>query len=251
MILDIDIGNTRLKWRCGEQRGFVSTSGLDVQVLGQTWGGLDTPAAVRVVSVACHEAEGVLAQYCQQQWCLPLRKAETRASQAGVTNSYQDHTTMGADRWLVMLAGFHRQSGGCCVVDCGSAVTIDYVDADGQHLGGYIAPGLRLMRKGLLGNTRQIHLPMESPERWDTRPGRSTAEAVGHGIELMLAGLAERVVRDCDRLLGDQAALLVTGGDGAAFIESAGRGELCPDLVLDGLALALPNVAALDKGGHD
>ncbi|RDE18163.1 type III pantothenate kinase [Motiliproteus coralliicola] len=242
MTLDIDIGNTRLKWRCGELRGFVSTSGLDLQALGQAWGGLDTPAAVRVVSVACHEAEAVLAQYCQQQWSLSLCKAETQASQAGVINSYQDHTTMGADRWLAMLAGFNRQPGGCCVVDCGSAVTIDYVDADGQHLGGYIAPGLRLMRKGLLGNTRQIHLPIESSERWDTRPGRSTAEAVGHGIELMLAALAERVVRDAERLLGSRAALLVTGGDGAAFIESAGKGEYCPDLVLDGLDWALPEV---------
>lgn len=250
MTLDIDIGNTRLKWRCGDQRGFLSTSGLDVSALGQSWGALERPASVRIVSVASHEAEGLLAQYCQQQWGLPLCKAETRPKQAGVVNSYQNYTTMGADRWLAMLAGFHRQPGGCCVVDCGSAVTIDYVDADGRHLGGYIAPGLRLMRKGLLGNTRQIHLPMESSERWDTRPGCSTAEAVGHGIELMLAALAERVVRDCESYLNNEAALLVTGGDGAAFIAAAGRGELCPDLVLDGLDWALPRAEGSDRAGR-
>ncbi len=248
MNLDIDIGNTRLKWRLSAPdatvlgQGFVNTQGLDAGVLGDAWRALPTPGRVRFVSVAGDGAERVLIDFCRHHWQLPADKATTRAKQAGVVNSYANFQTMGADRWLAMLAGFNRAGagrGGCCVVDCGSAVTVDYVDLSGRHLGGFIAPGLRLMRKGLLSNTRQILLPQESQQHFDTRPGCSTEEAVGHGIELMLAALAQRVVRDCRDWLGEEARLLVTGGDGQRFIDAAGGGEWCADLVLDGLEYAL------------
>ncbi|MEH6649699.1 MAG: type III pantothenate kinase [Motiliproteus sp.] len=246
VVLDVDIGNTRLKWRlsqqgdAGSEHGFIATAALDRAVLLEAWKGLPQPQRVRFVSVASVDSEQTLMKFCHEQWRLTAQKAKTQAAQAGVVNSYSNFQTMGADRWLVMLAGFHRASKGqhrrgCCVVDCGSAVTVDYVDADGQHLGGFIAPGLRLMRKGLLNNTRQILLPEESQQRFDTRPGRSTEEAVGHGIELMLAALAQRVVKDCADWLGADALLLVTGGDGGRFIDAAGCGEWCADLVLDGL----------------
>ena len=245
MILDVDIGNTRLKWRQGQQQGYLDTDGIDGKRLLQAWQQLHIPQRVRFVSVACAEINQQLIDFCRQHWGLTAEVAVSQAEQAGVRNSYRNFHTMGADRWLAMLAGFNRQPQGCCVVDCGSAVTVDYVDADGRHLGGYIAPGLRLMRKGLLSNTRQIHLPELSGQRFDTRPGTSTEEAVGHGIELMMAALAERVVRDSRALLGGQAALLVTGGDGQRFIEAAGQGCWCPDLVLEGLAVALPEAAVV------
>jgi len=244
-MLDIDIGNTRLKWRRqtpqGLQSGFIDTASLCDTQLQLHWQGFDRPSRVRFVSVASSEAEQLLLEYCQRQWSVAAEKAQSQSFQAGVTNSYVNYTTMGADRWLAMLAGFNQGVGGCCVVDCGSAVTVDYVDDTGRHLGGYITPGLRLMRKGLLSNTRQIHLPIEVLGRFDTRPGHSTEEAVGHGIELMLAALAQRVVRDVPKLLGDRARLLVTGGDAERFLEAAGEGKECADLVLDGLDWALPD----------
>lgn len=244
-MLDIDIGNTRLKWRLktpqGVQSGCLDTATLNDALMQQTWSLVGRPQQVRFVSVASSDTEQLLQEYCQRQWSVVAEKARSQSAQAGVTNGYVNFQTMGADRWLAMLAGFNRGPGGCCVVDCGSAVTVDYVDAEGRHLGGYIAPGLRLMRKGLLSNTRQIHLPMETDNRFDTCPGRSTEEAVGHGIELMLAALAQRVIRDVPLLLGGQARLLVTGGDAERFIEAAGAGDCCADLVLDGLDWALPD----------
>ncbi len=244
-MLDIDMGNTRLKWRYrtpqGSQCGSIDTAALNAMQLQQHWGWLDRPQRVRFVSVTSTEAEQLVLEYCRRQWSVVAEQARSQSAQAGVTNSYVNFKTMGADRWLAMLAGFNRGPGGCCVVDCGSAVTVDYVDARGQHLGGYIAPGLRLMRRGLLSNTRQIHLPIEVEDRFDTRPGRSTEEAVGHGIELMLAALAQRVVADVPKLLGRQARLLVAGGDAERFLAAAGEGDCCADLVLDGLDWALPD----------
>ncbi|MDP1069535.1 type III pantothenate kinase, partial [Klebsiella pneumoniae] len=65
---------------------------------------------------------------------------------------------MGVDRWLAMLAAWQRVGQSCWVVDCGSAITLDLLDAEGRHQGGYILPGLRLMQQSLLGNTAEVRV---------------------------------------------------------------------------------------------
>jgi len=239
MNLDLDLGNSFLKWRCGASRGRLPLAQLESAELEVPWQGLQ-PTRVRLASVTSDQHSAQIAAWVDTRWGLPLEAAQSSASCAGVTNSYADPTRMGVDRWLAMLAGYHRAAGGCCVVDCGSAITIDYVAADGRHLGGFILPGMRLMRVGLLGNTQRIRVEAELSA--DTAPGRSTEEGVQHGIHLVMAALAERVVRDCAELLGPAAPLWVTGGDGELFRGYAGIGTVVPDLVLDGLDFALPEV---------
>lgn len=239
-VLDLDLGNSYLKWRCGPQGGRLAAVQLNAANLGAVWGALQ-PSRVRLASVAAEQGALEIATWVRERWGLVLEVAHTQACGGGVRNSYSDPTRMGVDRWLGMLAGFSRAQGACCVVDCGSAITIDYVGGDGQHLGGYILPGLRLMRVGLLGNTQRVKVEQELEA--DCSPGRSTDQAVQHGLQLMLAALAERVVNDCTRLLGPAAPLLITGGDGERFRAYAQCGEWLPDLVLDGLAIALPGEA--------
>ncbi|WP_207062305.1 type III pantothenate kinase [Motiliproteus sp. SC1-56] len=238
MILDLDLGNTFLKWRCGDQRGRCVSAELTGEALAQAWQTL-TPARVRLASVAGESAEQLIEAVVHERWGVSLEKARTEAAAAGVVNSYEVPGRMGVDRWLAMLAGYERARGGCCVVDCGSAITVDLVDENGSHLGGYIMPGLRLMRESLLSRTQRVR-PEGEPLAERVSPGRSTEECVDHGIYLMLAGLAERVATDCDRLLGAEAALFITGGDGETFYRLAGVGSLVPDLVLEGLERALP-----------
>jgi type III pantothenate kinase len=89
------------------------------------------------------------------------------------------------------------------------------------------------MRRGLLQNTQQVRVdrPLQG---FETTPGKSTAEAVDHGINLVFEAFCGHVVQSCP------GRLLVTGGDGRLFVERSGAGEYRSDLVLDGLALALP-----------
>lgn len=237
MILDLDLGNSFLKWRCGELNGRLPAASVVSAEWPDAWRGV-RPQRVRLASVSDSTSVEKLDQLVTERWGLPLEQARTEARCAGVTNSYADPSRMGVDRWLAMLAGYARAGGACCVVDCGSAITVDLVADDGGHRGGFIMPGLHLMRVGLLGNTSQIDVRHQLVG--DCEPGCSTEEAVANGLQLMLAGLAERVARDMGHWLGPNAELLVCGGDGRAFLHAAGRGELVPDLVLDGLALALP-----------
>lgn len=234
MILEIDAGNTFIKWRILQaggvsDRGRFLTLGLGVELSPASWQQCD---AVRIASVAGAEINSLL------QKCLPVQGAFacTAFTQAGLNNSYTDPSRMGVDRWLAMLAAFHQSETECCVVDCGSAITVDYVGRDGQHLGGYILPGLRLMNQSLQVNTAEVIVD-QSIEQFSEQLGTSTSEAVLHGVNYMFAALVSRVVSDVKQRANCQ--LFITGGDGALFAQLAGCGELIEDLVMDGLVWSL------------
>ncbi len=237
--LELDAGNTFIKWRL--------LTGADIQASGRWLTAEFTesclgdcpsaPAEVRLGSVAGTGVNQLLAQAVRECWDIELRQARTQAECAGVRNSYKDPSRMGVDRWLAMLAAWHRVQGACCIVDAGSAITVDLLDAEGTHLGGYILPGLRLMQTSLLGRTAEVRVETEL-ETAALSPGRSTEEAVLHGAHFLLLALAERVSKGVPGHEGQQA-VLVTGGDAEVLISYLQDAQLCPDLVLEGLEWAL------------
>ena len=79
----------------------------------------------------------------------------TRRS-AGVRNGYVQTWRLGADRWVAMLGPGLHPGRALCVVDVGTALTLDLLDADGQHRGGLLVPGPTLMVESLLSNTAGI-----------------------------------------------------------------------------------------------
>ncbi|WP_027857459.1 type III pantothenate kinase [Marinobacterium jannaschii] len=239
MIVEIDVGNTFLKWRllddrkvlcCGRQLTASIEAGLPAE-----WTAAVTE--VRIASVAGSEVERRLTEYCARELGLVARIARTAAAAAGVTNSYSDPSRMGVDRWLAMLAAYHHAGSACCVVDCGSAITVDYVAADGCHQGGYIIPGLRLLQQALLSNTAEVIVD-RNIARFSVEPGTDTSAAVSHGVNYIFQALQQRIVSELAQYK-EPVALYITGGDGELFYQLAGEGELCPDLVMDGLVLSL------------
>lgn len=236
MILEIDAGNTFVKWRCRRDPGAIVASGRwPTGEFGET--SLkdcpDTPQKVWVSSVAGLQFEQQLSGAVASAWGIPVNFARTAAAAAGVRNSYADPARMGVDRWLAMLAAWQRLRQPCCIVDCGSAITVDLLDTEGRHEGGYILPGLRLMRQLLEGATAGILVDRDINE-FSLLPGRDTSSAVAQGANMAFTALAHWL-----REWSASRHLLVTGGDGELFCELAGQGEFVPDLVLDGLRWAL------------
>ena len=229
MILQLDIGNTRLKWRLVEGTEFVDGgaivrgAGLNLPPLEQV------PQQVWVASVAGEEQAALLRQEFSGLDVWFARSAERAC---GVRNSYAQPQRMGVDRWLAMLAAWNRAGDEVCVVDAGSALTIDFVSARGAHLGGYILPGLDSMERALLSDTDRVRFA--DAARDNLAPGQSTEEAVYNGLLLSQAGA---VALALDRV-GHAGCLYFSGGNGAFLQAALDRdGELAPDLVLDGLAL--------------
>ncbi|MCF5295373.1 type III pantothenate kinase, partial [Pseudomonas syringae] len=160
----------------------------------------------------------------------------------GVVNGYDDFERLGLDRWLAFVGAYHLVKRACLVIDLGTAVTSDFVDAGGAHLGGFICTWTPLMRNHLRTHTRRLRYYDTAAERALVRlvPGRATAEAVERGCSLMLRGFALTQVEIARGYWGDDFAIFVTGGDAALVADVLPGARIVPDLVFVGLALACP-----------
>jgi type III pantothenate kinase len=243
----VDFGNTRLKWALladGALRpaGAVTHAAGGVgATLRPAWHGLPGPERVLVGSVAGVEADADLRALCLDLWGREPLFVKATARAAGVTSGYHAPERLGVDRWLALIAVHADGRGAACVVDCGTAVTIDVIDDAGRHRGGLILPGLQLMRECLLSRTRipPFIAPAACPEL-----GQDTGAAVANGVLLAVVGAVRETLGRGAELCGGTTRLVVTGGDAMTFSKGLpGRVELRPDLVLEGLAV----VAGIDE----
>lgn len=242
MNLLVDIGNTRVKWACvdGESLfghdSFTYTRYTLAELLARHWRSLAQPDQVYIASVVDVQTTARLQEYIRTTWSLEPRQAVTEKERSGVTNAYTEVSTMGVDRWLAMLAVWNRYKRPVCVIDCGTAVTVDVVLAGGRHAGGFILPGLSLMSSSLVRETHGIHEHLEADPELGF--GRSTAACIRNGFAFALAGLVERCAAKIRDEEGVELLFVVTGGwaeqalpvlPGQCFHE--------PHVVLEGLSL--------------
>lgn len=242
MILELDVGNSRIKWRLlAADTMTVSAAGhvpgfSELQEVGE----LDAPITLaRMCSVRSGEVNAQIGDWIASRYGVELQRAVVTQSCGGVTNQYVDVSRLGIDRWLAMLAAYKRCGGACVIVDAGTAFTVDLLDAQGLHLGGYILPGLSLMRSSL-ESTTAIRLTPGFQGRAETT-GHSTDAAVANGTLTALLALVTQVMNsDGMRQLG--AKLYFTGGDAElCSVHAAIEGsEVVPSLVFDGLDVACP-----------
>jgi type III pantothenate kinase len=122
---------------------------------------------------------------------------------------------VGADRLVNAVAAYDRIGGACVVVDFGTGINFDAVSADGEYLGGAIAPGLEVSLTALVERAARIpRIELAEPE---TAIGRSSRAAIQSGVVFGFAGLIDGVVRRIEEELGE-ASLLATGGLAAEIV---------------------------------
>jgi type III pantothenate kinase len=142
-----------------------------------------------------------------------------------------DMRQLGVDRWLAALAGYARARGSCVVVDAGTATTIDLVDAEGTHVGGYILPGEGLTVQAIQDATA-IDISGADVACTDALP-RNTAQAIHCGSLSAQVALVERARIS----LGADCTLFVCGGNMQRLTPLlAGGYQPVRQLVLEGLA---------------
>lgn len=239
MILLVDVGNTRIKWLVwadGEalQRGHLFHRGIAPGLLGERlWSALEPPSQVVIANVAGLEIGEALSGWIGRTWGLQARFAVTAASDFGVTNAYAFPQQMGVDRWVELVGARAGRLAPCCIVDCGTAITIDALSSAGLHLGGVIFPGVRLMRESLYRDTRRIP-PEESGQI--TYFGQSTRDCVWGGTTYAVATSIDGITRRMETEMGGQMQRVLTGGDAGLllpYLQDSYRLE--PDLLFHGL----------------
>lgn len=257
MYLDIDIGNSRSKWRLGEgdaaMRGACASTLEDLLAIVEVLCNEEEEKAfnfnaVRIASVKDDDFSHELTRLFVKEHSLAVELAETRRETIGIRNSYSNPEKMGVDRWCAVIAAVNDNRKSqlpnelVCVVDAGSALTLDIVSDDGKagsHLGGFIVPGFAMQLDSLLGGTERIAVGNEL-ENASIEPGRNTHQAVTSGILASLVALVESTVNRQQASHGKQAALYLTGGDAALLqpmLQIPVRYN--PELVLDGIGLVL------------
>ncbi|MEM6484095.1 MAG: type III pantothenate kinase [Pseudomonadota bacterium] len=234
MLLLIDAGNTLCKWFSVSADGCVERGSDSYLDLVQRWSGACGLSGIVCSSVLPPEQDQELNRLADKLR-VPIWFAQSQSSLGGLQNSYAEPSRLGVDRWLAMLAAWHRCGRALCVVDAGTTMTIDIVDRRGCHRGGYIIPGIQMMRDSLFANTGRVRDSQELAE--NLSPGVSTKEAVSRGLQLAHVGALMHVLsREAP---GGDLSLFASGGTVAETIALCGV-DACyaADLVLEGLVVS-------------
>jgi type III pantothenate kinase len=143
---------------------------------------------------------------------------------------------VGADRLLNTLAAHRGHGGPLVVIDFGTATTFDVVDANGDYLGGVIAPGINLSLEAL--HRAAARLPRIGIGRPQAVIGRGTVAAMQSGIYWGYVGMIEGLVARIQVEYGKPLRALATGGLAPLLAEGTNViSHVDPDLTLDGLRL--------------
>lgn len=237
----LDVGNTAIKWRLAdadglrEQNGVAATRALLCEAVNtHEW------KAVALSSVAGEVADTALLAALKAIRAVPVWQARAESSCLGLVSRYPEPARMGVDRWLAMLGARHANAGPLCVIDAGTAITLDLVAAQGRHEGGYILPGAELMRRALTADTGQIQVDaLDAPT---LAPGSDTQTCVSAGGWRAVMGAVQSVLADYP-----EHRAMLTGGLAPVLLEMGLAATHHPHLVMEGLRLWL--LQTLDDQG--
>ncbi|MBS1270679.1 MAG: Type III pantothenate kinase [Gammaproteobacteria bacterium] len=241
MKLVVDIGNSWIKW--GRVYGErlepgtpVARKGPGESIFDAAWHNWEAPTTVLVSSVAGAEFDSRLELWMVNHWGCRPGWFRSRPETLGIVNGYSDYNGLGSDRWAAIIAARGLYPGALGVIDCGTAVTLDVIDKDDHHLGGFICPGIELAQHTLLTQTANI---CETTLQSGGLPGKTTAECVMNGIGLGLAGALERWIANVEKAM-DGVTWIATGGDWRRLSPIVRKQvQYDADLVLKGLVRVL------------
>lgn len=241
-MLVVDCGNTRVKIACavGSRLQQPEAHAYDDPALPTALQRLSAEHPMR----RCLRMASVTDEQRNRLVLQPFRQAGFECWRAGPPRSdvrlklgYQPADDLGIDRWLSLRALRARLNTGFVLASSGTALTIDVVDASGQHLGGTIAPSAERAREALL--TRAPHLA--KPDAELKLLAQRTADAVYSGAVMAAAALIEKLHREAERQVGAKLPLYLTGGGAGVLLGSIETPlHLVEHLVLEGLSALAP-----------
>ncbi len=154
---------------------------------------------------------------------------------------------LGPDRVANVVAGTKLYGKPLVVIDFGTATTFDVVSAEGDFLGGAIAPGITIASEALFSRTAV--LPRIELLRPRHAIGRGTVSAMQSGIIFGYIGLIEKILKEITAELQAKPVVVATGGYADKFAEQVPAIDVSnPDLSLTGLRMIYEmNAAGLER----
>ncbi len=230
MNLLLDLGNSRLKWAISEKQGqTLAHSEITTEMLRSLWRDLH-PEKIGISSVGKAELLNFIISVVRELWRdIPIHFAMSETEFSGVKNGYFQSEKLGVDRWLALIAVREKTQLPVCVVDCGTAITVDVLNEKGEHQGGLICAGLTLMKNALISNTADLPFA-DSAQKMGL--ASETETAIFNGTLFAACGLIEKVMQQQPKNM----KLFLTGGDAETLASQLNVAfTIEKNLVLEGL----------------
>lgn len=214
MWLAVDCGNSRVKWATVRDE---TPAPVQAAKIGGSRAGLREPAAAKLRAAAARASHawishvGAALSRRELRAVLhpcPVRFVQSAAHGGGVINRYQPPDSLGADRWLALVAARELRRD-VAMICAGTAATIDFLRRDGVFVGGAILPGAGLARDALANRTGLKTARRGMKTAQITLPPRDTQAAAATGAAAAIVGAALFLRQ---RILPD-ARFVVGGGD--------------------------------------
>lgn len=243
MNLLLDIGNSRCKY-CfldkteTQEFGAIAYTNSDIIAeIGSLLQNNGGPEKVVICSVLNNEFNQKLIRLFDQNQIVDYYFLNPAKNTFGIQLCYQNPECLGADRLVGMIAAHAKYKGNKCIVDCGTAVTIDAMNQKGEHQGGVIMPGISSMQQALSRKTEIANSNQRGS--YSVLPS-STQDAIYSGCISAVAGGIEYVVNTMQKHSNSFDKIIMTGGDATVFLPMLAQNiEHEPKLVLSGLTFVL------------
>ena len=246
--LALDVGNSRTKAALFHNGRIVRSgtvrngdpSGVDAFIAG-------TPCQAIVIGSVAQEDTDFLEALRQRAPILVI----SGDSPAPVATRYDDPATLGADRLAnAVCATLHFPGRPVLVIDAGTCITYDLVDASGEHIGGAISPGMRMRAEAM--HAYSARLPLVDAGEAAISIGASTRSSLLAGIRNGILGEMRTTMESYGHEHPGMAVIL-TGGDGLRWAKALKNGIFAlPYATLEGLyAILLHHRARHGAGARD
>jgi type III pantothenate kinase len=200
----------------------------------QAWQNLK-PKRILAVCVRGERFKWTLSHWTHSNIGVDIEFVETQQASHGVKIAYSDPQRLGVDRFVALVGARYHVHTASVIIDCGTAVTLDAITSQGQHLGGLIFPGLQTMRRSLITQTAAI----QKGDQLTDLPlfAKDTDEGVSSGTLRAVVAAIDQISFSMAAKLDGPVTRILCGGDARQLMPwLTHEYHYDPMLVLKGLA---------------
>ena len=220
MRLYFDIGNSRCKYvtETGGKLSDIQIFGIENIVEGWLSSTFTDISQCLVADVTNSNVCMIIKTWCEKSSIL-FELLVSESENHGVSCAYDLPASFGIDRWLALLGShqlFPEQH--CLIIDAGTATTLDYLDDEGRHQGGWILAGIDTLVKSLLANTANVQAKPKAINALSF--SSNTSDGVNHAAWAASLGMIEQACLQMINqysLKSEGLMIIFTGGNAKEF----------------------------------
>jgi type III pantothenate kinase len=212
--LYVDIGNSRLKWMCFDNGEFTYGNHDNDLFFNHNPNAFEKDLilyqieSIHFCAVVSQEKIAYFKKWCVLTLGITAIQIQVSSTYKTLTNGYLKIESLGVDRWVAMIGAVNRFKPPFIVCDCGTAITIDAVNEQMEHIGGYILPGYHMMYESL-GNKTAMDVGAIQNQNQTCPLGKSTETGISNGILFSITSTVAEAIKKQN----NQSLLILTGGD--------------------------------------